>query len=100
MDLASQTCNMTTCNTIGADRSCRLQLVRLPSKPLDHRSSRKVKMTRLRMSEDPPLATAHVGLASCNLLFASEGCNWARGPMDKASAYGAWDCRFEACQGQ
>ena len=22
-----------------------------------------------------------------------------RGPMDKASAYGAGDCRFESCQG-
>ena len=26
--------------------------------------------------------------------------NWPRGPMDKASAYGAGDCRFEACRGQ
>ena len=25
---------------------------------------------------------------------------WPRGPMDKASAYGAWDCRFESCRGQ
>ena len=25
--------------------------------------------------------------------------NWPRGPMDKASAYGAGDCRFESCRG-
>ena len=25
---------------------------------------------------------------------------WPRGPMDKASAYGAGDCRFESCRGQ
>ena len=25
---------------------------------------------------------------------------WPRGPMDKASAYGAVDCRFESCRGQ
>ena len=25
---------------------------------------------------------------------------WTRGPMDKASAYGAGDCRFESCRGQ
>jgi hypothetical protein len=55
------TCNKTTCNTIERDRACRLQLVRLPSKPLDHRSSRKIEMARLRLSEDPPLATAPVG---------------------------------------
>ena len=24
---------------------------------------------------------------------------WPRGPMDKASAYGAGDCRFESCRG-
>ena len=24
---------------------------------------------------------------------------WRRGPMDKASAYGAGDCRFESCRG-
>ena len=24
---------------------------------------------------------------------------WPRGPMDKASAYGAGDCRFESCWG-
>ena len=24
---------------------------------------------------------------------------WPRGPMDKASAYGARDCRFESCPG-
>ena len=23
---------------------------------------------------------------------------WTRGPMDKASAYGAGDCRFESCR--
>ena len=26
-------------------------------------------------------------------------CNWPRGPMDKASAYGAGYCRFESCRG-
>ena len=26
-------------------------------------------------------------------------CRWPRGPMDKASAYGAGDCRFESCRG-
>ena len=26
--------------------------------------------------------------------------NWPRGQMDKASAYGAGDCRFESCRGQ
>ena len=26
-------------------------------------------------------------------------CIWPRGPMDKASAYGAGDCRFESCRG-
>ena len=26
-------------------------------------------------------------------------CSWPRGPMDKASAYGAGDCRFESCRG-
>ena len=26
-------------------------------------------------------------------------CNRPRGPMDKASAYGAGDCRFESCRG-
>ena len=26
--------------------------------------------------------------------------HWPRGPMDKASAYGAGDCRFESCRGQ
>ena len=25
--------------------------------------------------------------------------SWPRGPMDKASAYGAGDCRFESCRG-
>ena len=25
--------------------------------------------------------------------------NWPRGPMNKASAYGAGDCRFESCRG-
>ena len=25
--------------------------------------------------------------------------HWPRGPMDKASAYGAGDCRFESCRG-
>ena len=25
--------------------------------------------------------------------------NWPRGPMDKASAYGAGDCRLESCRG-
>ena len=25
---------------------------------------------------------------------------WLRGPMDKASAHGAGDCRFESCRGQ
>ena len=25
---------------------------------------------------------------------------WPRGPMEKASAHGAGDCRFEFCQGQ
>ena len=25
---------------------------------------------------------------------------WPRGPMDKASAHGAGDCRFESCRGQ
>ena len=25
--------------------------------------------------------------------------HWPRGPMDKASAYGAGDCRFESCWG-
>ena len=31
----------------------------------------------------------------------TEKCNhWPRGPMDKASAYGAGDCRFESCRGQ
>ena len=25
--------------------------------------------------------------------------NWPRGPMDKASAYGAGGCRFESCRG-
>ena len=29
----------------------------------------------------------------------SESCIWPRGPMDKASAYGAGDCRFESCRG-
>ena len=24
---------------------------------------------------------------------------WPRGPMDKASAYGDGDCRFESCRG-
>ena len=24
---------------------------------------------------------------------------WPRGPMDKALAYGAGDCRFESCRG-
>ena len=26
-------------------------------------------------------------------------CRWPRGPMDKAPAYGAGDCRFESCRG-
>ena len=26
-------------------------------------------------------------------------CRWPRGPMDKASAYGVGDCRFESCRG-
>ena len=30
----------------------------------------------------------------------SSACMWPRGPMDKASAYGAGDCRFESCRGQ
>ncbi len=35
--------------------------------------------------------------AACrlSLLFRT----WPRGPMDKASAYGAGDCRFESCRG-
>ena len=28
-----------------------------------------------------------------------DSVNWPRGPMDKASAYGAGDCRFESCRG-
>ena len=30
---------------------------------------------------------------------ASSSVDWPRGPMDKASAYGAGDCRFESCRG-
>ena len=33
-------------------------------------------------------------------MFASTQIHWPRGPMDKASAYGAGDCRFESCRGQ
>ena len=29
----------------------------------------------------------------------SSFAHWPRGPMDKASAYGAGDCRFETCRG-
>ena len=38
----------------------------------------------------------------CVALLRNAWChvlNWPRGPMDKASAYGAGDCRFESCRG-
>ena len=42
----------------------------------------------------------------CYICAPTGGCtvdrrshNWPRGPMDKASAYGAGDCRFESCRG-
>ena len=38
-------------------------------------------------------------LAFCVNLEIGLSCNWPRGPMDKASAYGAGDCRFESCRG-
>ena len=31
---------------------------------------------------------------------AGQQSQWPRGPMDKASAHGAGDCRFESCRGQ
>ena len=42
-----------------------------------------------------------VGKQSIPLLIdaAQEDVNRPRGPMDKASAYGAGDCRFESCRG-
>ena len=33
------------------------------------------------------------------LFFTDVTSVWPRGPMDKASAYGAGDCRFESCRG-
>ena len=49
-------------------------------------------------------AVLHVRNATC--MFAPVGGHtpiisdrWPRGPMDKASAYGAGDCRFESCRG-
>ena len=43
----------------------------------------------------------HVSLVVCVLIKSLECflCKWPRGPMDKASAYGAGDCRFESCRG-
>ena len=40
------------------------------------------------------VASSH---AACVLFY--HNCIWPRGPMDKASAYGAGDCRFESCRG-
>ena len=41
--------------------------------------------------------TTHATMPSSRLLLHQH--NWPRGPMDKASAYGAGDCRFESCRG-
>ena len=35
----------------------------------------------------------------CALCLFGNAIQWPRGPMDKASAYGAGDCRFESCRG-
>ena len=40
--------------------------------------------------------TTHATMPCRSLLLCQH--NWARGPMDKASAYGAGDCRFESCR--
>ena len=38
-------------------------------------------------------------IAAGNIMQACTLNHWPRGPMDKASAYGAGDCRFESCRG-
>ena len=40
----------------------------------------------------------NVGAPSVAVFF-SDVNRWPRGPMDKASAYGVGDCRFESCRG-
>lgn len=61
-------------------------------------------MTKLRMSgKEWPQLIASVKLfqlvQSAVLNRYSKNHIWPRGPMDKASAYGAGDCRFESCRG-
>ena len=47
------------------------------------------------------LLPAYILTAKCNImerLCVWFEIIWTRGPMDKASAYGAGDCRFESCR--
>ena len=41
----------------------------------------------------------HSDASFCITICSNLNCRWPRGPMDKASAYGAGDCRFESCRG-
>ena len=45
------------------------------------------------------LQWVQLGATYAELLVIGSITIWPRGPMDKASAYGAGDCRFESCRG-
>ena len=45
--------------------------------------------------------TPVIGVLCNRLAIAIDACDsWPRGPMDKASAHGAGDCRLKSCRGQ
>ena len=43
--------------------------------------------------------TSRMARFYCHAIFSLNSTQRPRGPMDKASAYGAGDCRFESCRG-
>ena len=57
----------------------------------------RIRATTMNLTFRTP--TRHP-MQSSYFTHACETCqHWPRGPMDKASAYGAGDCRFESCRG-
>ena len=71
---------------------------------MQHEKARDALGNGVRASEASAYVAA-IGTRRCKCplakyrVLAHRSNTWPRGPMDKASAYGAGDCRFESCRG-